>query len=78
MAANIEGNNVFSVRELMWHNLGYVLSDAPSWEDVPNIINCGWTAEKVNAIQKLPDGITSNLQVIDTNTGEIFGYVMKR
>ena len=72
MAANIEGNNVFSVREPMWHGLGHVLSNAPSWDDVPQIINCNWTAEKVNAIQKLPDGIVSDLQVTDLKTGEIF------
>lgn len=75
MAAAIEGNNVFSVREPMWHGLGHILTDAPSWDDIPQIINCNWKAEKVNAIQKLPNGITSNLQVVDLNTGEVYGYI---
>ena len=75
MAANIEGNNVFSVREPMWHGLGTILSNAPSWDAIPDLINCNWTAEKVNAIQKLPDGIKSNLSIVNVKTGEIVGYI---
>lgn len=75
MAANIEGNNMFSVREIPWHKMGTVLPEAPKWEDVPYIINGKWSAEKVNAIQMLPAGITSDLQVVDTTTGEVVGYI---
>ncbi len=77
MAANIWEENVFSVREPMWHGLGHVLSDAPTWDEIPMIINSNWKADKLNAYSRLPIGVTSNLQVVDTETGEIRGYVME-
>ena len=75
MSALIWENNMFSVRLLPWHGLGVILTEAPSLYDIPKIIRCNFNVLKNNAIQLLPGGLTSNLQVVNLETGEVYGYI---
>ena len=53
MAANIE--NMFSVREILWHLLGIILADYPSFDDSIVYTGLNFNVEKVKAVHLLND-----------------------
>lgn len=57
MAANIlETDNMFSVRETPWHNLGTIIAEAPTSADALRIAGLDWEVKMGEALLQTQDG----------------------
>lgn len=79
MAHEVE--NMFSVKETPWHNLGRVIMDAPSIDEVLKLAGLDWTVSLRPLHLVMPDGslkqVTENAIVRDTDDS-VLGYTGKR
>ena len=59
MSANIDGNNMFYVRDVPWHNLGTRLEEAPTSADAIVAAGMDWAVEQQPLVTE--SGVTTNL-----------------
>jgi phage/plasmid-like protein (TIGR03299 family) len=69
---------MFSVKETPWHNLGHVVMDAPSLEDVLKLAGLDWTVSLRNLF--LSDGkgnytMVEKKAIVRDTDNQVYGYV---
>jgi len=55
MSHEIEGNNMFSVRQIPWHELGVVLPEAPTSAEAIKAAGMDWTVESKELFWRMKD-----------------------